>query len=415
MKKYLHRYDSDEQFEAIYNGSAYTEPWVSLTVSSMTPSGHVVAFIDAEGYRFERIGIPYNEYYPRTSAMYIRFGETKTITSSGDDGTRYIVVDGNRYDYDNKYIKEVDLTSQILYERWYDSTNYLYVYTEYGHSSQGDDAFFESDDNARKYWNNYSVPREYGYYGTDAFVGGTVYIYENDMGATKVVRIEKLIYESYTPQSNGRVDYNKKSTPFRVIIPPGNSIYYKADADIYVYDGASDEGIYRPATEEEKLAIFSGTNGFVSSHYDSSMGLYVAEYDSAITDLTDLGHFKNFAHPEAVTEIYLPDTLQNARFNSWSSLGLLERIVIGSGVTYFDTSSYSYTYVKELYIGSQTAPTVIDTSFGSIDYAGELLGIRNPEGVNTLYVPSGATGYNTGYWQSIALNPDLCDFHIENI
>ena len=71
-------------------------------------------------------------------------------------------------------------------------------------------------------------------------------------------------------------------------------------------------------------------------------------------------------------------------------------------------------YLRSLYIGSATAPAVESDSFGNLGYTTDAMGVRS--GVkNILYLPEGATGYNTGYWQSIALNPDICGFNIQYI
>lgn len=62
---------------------------------------------------------------------------------------------------------------------------------------------------------------------------------------------------------------------------------------------------------------------------------------------------------------------------------------------------------------SPTAPDVSDTAFGS-DTTNNAYTGRNTydQGINILYVPAGATGYDTGVWADVLLNPEKCGFTI---
>ena len=61
-----------------------------------------------------------------------------------------------------------------------------------------------------------------------------------------------------------------------------------------------------------------------------------------------------------------------------------------------------------------SAPTVQSSTFGdSID---SYTGINtNDQGINRLYVPTGATGYDSSAWADPLQNPDKCGFTLEYI
>ena len=93
----------------------------------------------------------------------------------------------------------------------------------------------------------------------------------------------------------------------------------------------------------------------------------------------------------------------------------LRSIKIGSGVTSLGSLTfYNCADLSSITCLAMTAPGVNATMFGYQDgnYAG-----RNTAalGINRLYVPTGATGYDSSYWSSILCNASKCGFTLEYI
>lgn len=410
MKKYLHKFQTEEEFNPEYNGSGYTEPWVSLTNDVIVPSGDVVAFIDSEGYRFERMGVEYYQRYidPEPEfqgSVWMCTGGTSTISSVTEtDGVKKIVVDGVQYrQYSPLYWKR-DASQDPMYILWYDPEDAGYVITEYGHDSVGDTVILEKTGDGRDEW----FVSAYFEDGSEPEPGYMVFYHEYT-NVTKVVRLHELVYEAYVPKPGGRVDYNKKETRFVPVIPPDNQIYYHLidNPTWWHVDPQTQTGEVIPMPEEVKLGLFSGYTNFSSAWYDPALKLYVAEFSQPVTVFNGYGAM----YSDVINGLYLPNTVQNVEIKNYNGFSYLETLVIGSGLTEF--TCVDEPLVGTMYIGSMTAPAVTDKSFGGLYYANNILGISTP-GNNILYTPEGATGY-TGYWESIAFNHELCDFHIETL
>lgn len=73
--------------------------------------------------------------------------------------------------------------------------------------------------------------------------------------------------------------------------------------------------------------------------------------------------------------------------------------------------------LSSITIPRMTAPTASTYTFGGLNnvlssYCGNN---SSGTGMNVLRIPQGATGYETGYWSSVLLDPNKCGFHIEYI
>ena len=67
--------------------------------------------------------------------------------------------------------------------------------------------------------------------------------------------------------------------------------------------------------------------------------------------------------------------------------------------------------LTEIKVLSAKAPTTVSSTFGgsSSYYIGR---DTYDKGTNRLYVPAGATGYDTGVWKDVLCNPEKCGFTI---
>ena len=105
----------------------------------------------------------------------------------------------------------------------------------------------------------------------------------------------------------------------------------------------------------------------------------------------------------------LPDTIQSLD-DAFRECTKLEYIEMGSDITTLNTTFIQCLALKTIIIKAPTAPSHYHP-FGSNNsqYAG-----RNTynTGENMLYVPAGATGYDTGEWFDPLQNPEKCGFTI---
>lgn len=120
------------------------------------------------------------------------------------------------------------------------------------------------------------------------------------------------------------------------------------------------------------------------------------------------GHL--FVNGVEVTHIDIPESLTSVNGYAFNTLAI-ESLSIHKNVTTVDFLS-GLTNLKSITCKATTAPKVYSSTFGnSTDkYTG-----RNTynTGENILYIPQGATGYDTGYWLDPLQNAEKCGFSIE--
>ena len=90
-------------------------------------------------------------------------------------------------------------------------------------------------------------------------------------------------------------------------------------------------------------------------------------------------------------------------------------VTIGSSVTSIGESVFhGCLSLSSITCLAATAPTVKSGAFGDSDtsYTGF---DTHDQGINKLKVPTGATGYDTGYWKDPLQNSSKCGFTIEYI
>ena len=428
--KYLHYFDKDSEFRNKYYTDEYEEPWVSLTKSapSSANTGVTTACTDNEGNRYELVG--YCNDNNNLRYVYIS-AEEEEVTSIVEDGLDYswkITIGGVEYGCNNNSLSR---------EMYSDSgcTNSVGFVSNQNEvlKNGGFDHIVLSTKQTIEVGDRVIVTYKYCYVnGHGEFVdepikeGDTcVYAYNEELFNYVLTRCVSVEYENGEETVVNRVNYNKKKP--RIVIPPDNKIYYnfsKESLDTYKTHHSGNE-----MTEQQKLEVFNSSNPYgslyrTSSYYDSSLKLYVAEFNGPITSTTEYrwnGQHGN-QHPfDYITELYYPNALSN--FDGTFPSGI-ESIVIGSGLTtvgYSEGFGKSF-YLKSLYIGSSAAPQTSEgwdgdgfrTSFGTFDYLNNICGSRTI-GNNGLYVPSGATGYDQSHWASELLNPELCDFVIHEL
>ena len=90
----------------------------------------------------------------------------------------------------------------------------------------------------------------------------------------------------------------------------------------------------------------------------------------------------------------------------------LTKVTIGSNVNTIKLGVFSGCLaLRNIYCMAKSAPSVSSSTFGdsTSNYTG-----RNTynTGENMFYVPVGATGYNTSYWNNPLQNSDKCGFTI---
>ena len=112
-----------------------------------------------------------------------------------------------------------------------------------------------------------------------------------------------------------------------------------------------------------------------------------------------------------ITELTIPSSFGTVPMLMCSDCANLAKVTIKEGIAEINSSAFAEcANLREIHMLNETSPVLKGTPFGSTtrEYTG-----RNTynAGVNTLYVPVGATGYDIGEWKNTLLNPDKCGFH----
>lgn len=127
MAKYVHLFDSGSSFNAVYNSSAYTEPWVSYVVEDGS-----VAYNKVPGYKYVDLGLPsgilwatsnVGTYSPEEYGDYFAWGEVEPKSAYTWDnykfGTEYNITKYNTTDEYLMLMPEDDAANVIMGEGWY--------------------------------------------------------------------------------------------------------------------------------------------------------------------------------------------------------------------------------------------------------------------------------------------------------
>ena len=113
-------------------------------------------------------------------------------------------------------------------------------------------------------------------------------------------------------------------------------------------------------------------------------------------------------YESGLTLVTIPNSVTSIGDSAFAGCTGLTSVTIGNRVT----SIGQYVFrrcvkVETITCLRSTAPSVSGNTFGlsSSDFTG-----KDVTGTKTLYVPSGATGYNASSWNSVLLNPSYCNF-----
>ena len=112
-----------------------------------------------------------------------------------------------------------------------------------------------------------------------------------------------------------------------------------------------------------------------------------------------------------LTSIVIPNSVTSIMSHAFYICSRLTSVTIGSSVTSIgEFVFHGCSSLSSITCLATTAPVVYSSTFGSGGYAGNN---THDQGVNKLYIPAGATGYDTGAWLDPLQNAEKCGFTIE--
>lgn len=175
----------------------------------------------------------------------------------------------------------------------------------------------------------------------------------------------------------------------------GNRVYS------YLFSGCTalkEVTFTQDAVQLEPYALFSNCSS-----------LEVINFPNSVTFSSSANHGYTFRGCSKLTSLVLP-----TGFNKIGTYGLcdmpsLEYLDLPEGFNEFGDILESVPKLKTIICRATSAPKTSNNTFGRA--SNSYVGIETKStGENTLYVPQGATGYDTGRWLDPLQNPDKCGF-----
>ena len=155
------------------------------------------------------------------------------------------------------------------------------------------------------------------------------------------------------------------------------------------------------------IVISTSVTSLGSSCFSDCSNLTSIVIPASVTSLSS----NCFSSCSNLTSIVIPEGVTSLGTSCFQSCSKLTGIVIPESVTSLDSNTFSFcSSLTSITINRNIAPT-ISSAFGnsSSNYTGRT---TYDQGTNILYVPVGATGYDTGYWLDPLCNAEKCGFTI---
>ena len=149
---------------------------------------------------------------------------------------------------------------------------------------------------------------------------------------------------------------------------------------------------------------FGWTTSIIKNAFSGCSNLTSITIPSSVTSI---GAYAFFVC-SSLTSITIPEGVTSIGFYAFDTCTGLTSITIPSSVTSIASGAFSScSNVETINCLRSSAPTVTSATFGNSNssYTG-----KNVTGTKTLYVPAGATGYDTEYWLDPLQNAAKCGF-----
>lgn len=154
----------------------------------------------------------------------------------------------------------------------------------------------------------------------------------------------------------------------------------------------------------EEVVIPEGVTEIVNMAFNNSTKIKKMSLPSSLTIIN--AQFRYFE----IESLVIPDLVSSLTSSFLSNCKSLTEVTLPASLTTIPSACFEgCTALRKIISKSKNAPTASSSPFGSSKsyYTG-----RNTynTGENMLYVPQGATGYDTSYWLDPLCNPDKCGF-----
>lgn len=169
-----------------------------------------------------------------------------------------------------------------------------------------------------------------------------------------------------------------------------------------------ENGVFKDCSKLSDVLIPVNITAIGDSAFEECSSMISVDIPNGVTSIGESA----FSHCSSLQSVNIPNNISSLEQQTFADCASLSSITIPSNITSIGNEAFiSSTSLSSITCLGTTAPTIAADAFGNDD--GNYTGWNtHSTGMNILYVPEGATGYESGVWANPLQHPDKCGFNI---